>query len=387
MNKAEKLTAIMAKPKRRIIGLMSGMSMDGVDLAYAEISGEFPSLEVRLLASHYHPYSPPFQARLLAGRCAKISEASELNVLVAEEFALTVKEFLCKHQLSAASIDAIGSHGQTLFHSTSSGENTPSSLQVGSPSIIAELTGITTVGNFRVRDIAAGGQGAPLVSLADHILFHNPAEIIALNNLGSISNVTIVTPNPSEMLSFDTGPANMAIDFFARQVPGNSEGMDLAGSISATGHCIPDLLAALLTNQFFQKKPPKAAGYEEFSPRILEEAIRALPRAQPQDLTRTAVEWSAVTIAMAYREFVLPKFPKLTKVIFSGGGVYNQTLMSRIVALLPMLKIETLPNTLADAKEALAFAVLANELLSGRPGSLPCITGVKAPTVLGEIAL
>lgn len=377
--------SVLGKRKRRIIGLMSGMSMDGVDLAFAEISGDFPELKVELVASAYRQYSPSVGEQLRAGLDGSVASVASLNVLVANEFAACVNDFLAANHLSGAEVDAIGSHGQTLFHETFDGSS-PCSLQVGSPSIIAELTGIVTVGNFRVRDIAAGGQGAPLVSLADYCLYRRGNGVVALNNLGSISNVTIVTPVLEEVFAFDTGPANMAIDYFARFFPGNPDGIDRDGSISAKGQIVRPLLEALMSSAFFQRPPPKAAGYQEFGPEFLLRAAQAYPSAKPEDLVRTAVELAARTLGDAYRRFVIPRCPSIDRVILSGGGTRNTTLVGRIREELHGLTVEALSPAASAAKEALAFAILANETLSGRPGNIPGVTGAKNPVVLGEIA-
>ena len=387
MNPAQRLVSIILKKKRRIIGLMSGMSMDGVDLACVDIEGDFPNLKVRRIGSYFRLYSPEIKTQIRLGLNASTQEISRLNFLVAEEFSACVRAYLSTENMDASSIDCIGSHGQTVFHSSETFPDGKSTLQIGAPSIIAELTGITTIGNFRVRDIAAGGNGAPLVSLADYVLAHDFKEPTAFNNLGSVSNLTVVTPSVDDMMAFDTGPANMAIDYFARLITGSEEGIDRDGSISNHGLCIPELLKALLDHPFFDLVPPKTAGYKEFGPIRLAEVSRQYLQRNPSDLVRTGVEFAAISIQQAYRKHVIPKYPGLKKAIFSGGGIYNVTLMSRIRELLPELEIEVLASDLADSREALAFAILANETLSGRPGSLSPVTGIKHPTVLGEIAV
>ena len=276
-----------------------------------------------------------------------------------------------------------------MFRRLSPSTYLPATLQVGSPSAIAERTGILTVGNFRVRDLEAGGQGAPLVSLAEHVLFRDPAGPIALNNLGSISNVTVVTPALEHTLAFDTGPANIGIDHYARRVPGNKSGFDEGGRISASGKVIPELLETLLRVPFFARRPPKAAGFAEFAPDWLDAvAATAAPGAQTVDLVHTAVEWTSATLADAYGTFVLPVFPSLSRAIFSGGGVHNKTLMARISERLGSLdvRVEALPREAGDSKEALAFALLANETLAGRPGNVTSVTGAAHACILGEIA-
>lgn len=387
MSSIQRLMSVLSKKRRRIIGLMSGMSMDGVDLACADIEGDFPNLSIELVGTHFRPYSAELKTRIRSGQNALTEEISKLNFIVAEEFAACVREFLLSEKMEASMIDSIGSHGQTLFHSSDASDKSKSSLQIASPSIIAELTGIMTIGNFRVRDITAGGNGAPLVSLADYVLAHDAKDPIAFNNLGSISNLTIVTPAIDGMMAFDTGPANMAIDYFARLSSANSDGIDRDGVMSKNGRCLPGLLSTLLDHPYFELAPPKSAGYSEFGPTRLAEISKNFLAENPNDLVRTGAEFAAVTIQQAYRKFVFPKYPTLKKAIFSGGGVHNPTLMSRIRELLPELTIETLSSELADSREALAFAILANETLSGRPGSFSSVTGVRRPVVLGEIAV
>jgi anhydro-N-acetylmuramic acid kinase len=386
MDLVSRLSAIASKKEKTIIGIMSGMSMDGINLACVKISGEFPKLKIDLVGTHLRSYSQVTRDNILRGRAATVAEVSALNFAIADAFSQSVEEYLAKNNLSRNDIDLIGSHGQTLYHSSqSTGVHT--TLQVGDPSLIAEQTGIPTIGNFRIRDMAAGGQGAPLVALADYILYHQVGRVLAVNNLGSISNVTIVTPDIDDVLAFDTGPANMIIDYFASRVPGNNRGIDTNGEISAGGDVLPDLLGKLLALPFFEKNPPRAAGYEDFGPMRLERITKHYADAHPRDLVRTAVEFSAVTIRDAYQKYVIPKFPSLAEIRFSGGGIYNQTLMQRIRQHLPNLKVDVFDPEFADAKEALSFAILAHETICGRPGNVLGATGAMKRVILGEIAI
>ncbi len=389
MTQTGRLKQVMNKNSRTIIGLMSGMSYDGVDLALVRIAGEFPDLQIDLLDSDYEPYLPELKSRLKANEQLSAQDVCELDFLIAEAFADTVNTFVRKREIDRNTIDAIGSHGQTLVHIPPGSARTPSTLQVGSGSVIAERTGILTVFNFRPKDMAAGGQGAPLVPLLDYLLYRKPDEVVSLNNLGSISNVTIVAPDIEDVRAFDTGPANMPIDHFASQIPGNDSGIDKSGKYSAQGKVISGLLHELLALPFFKQEPPKSAGYEQFGPMVLSQLAAHYPDANREDLVRTAVEFSAITIADAYNRFVLNRHARLKKAIFTGGGIHNPLLMQRIRELLPDLSIETPKEEnfyFSDAKEAIAMAVLANETLSGRPGNLPKVTGAKRPLILGEIA-
>ena len=386
MKRVRPVDAAPEKDSLLVIGLMSGMSADGVDLALTKIEGTFPDLKVELVASAYRPYEEALKARVRRAQDGRTGDVSRLNVIVAREFAACVNDFLAKTGRSADDIDLIGSHGQTVFHSTAADDETPSSLQVGSPSIIAELTGVPTIGNFRVRDIAVGGQGAPLVCLGDFVLFRRPDGVVILNNLGSISVVSVVTERIDDLLAFDTGPANMAIDFFARRIPRNTDGIDRSGAISARGEVVPKLLDELMASPFFDRPPPKAAGYAEFGPERLATLAARFAEHAIEDLVRTAVEFAAVTLADAYGKFVLPRFPHPKRVLFSGGGVHNQTLMRRIRELLPNLDIEVFEDEFANAKEAVCFAILAHQAWHGRAGNVMAATGARKPVVLGEFA-
>jgi anhydro-N-acetylmuramic acid kinase len=305
--------------------------------------------------------------------------------MIAAEFAACVNEFLHQNKLSSNQIDAIGSHGQTIYHGTSTESVLPASLQMGAPSIIAELTGITTIGNFRPRDIAVGGQGAPLVAFADYVLHIDEPKPTGLLNLGSIANITVLTENLQDTMAFDLGPANMPIDYFAARDCIN--GIDQDGSISQQGNVIYPLLEDLQASPYFEKCPPKAAGYGEFGPGLIAKICHPYLDRDLPDLLCTAVEFSAVTLSSGLRSYVLPIHPELKKIKVSGGGIYNKTLMRRIRQLLPELSIEPLNDRYADAKEALAFAILAHTTLSGMPGNVPNATGATKSVVLGEIAL
>jgi anhydro-N-acetylmuramic acid kinase len=384
----DRLLRAIQREHRRIIGLMSGMSMDGVNLALAEIAGSFPDLCVKLVGTHFRAYDRKVRSALFAAREGTVRDVCQINFLVAEEFSACVNDYLISQGIDRDTIDAIGSHGQSICHVPPSGDGIPSTLQVGAASIISERTGIPTVANFRVRDMAVGGQGAPLIPLVDYILYRDKERTVALNNLGSISNVTVVTPELGLVNAFDTGPANMPIDFFARLIPGNQSGIDEDGKYSERGHVVPGLLSEMMSIPFIAKAPPKAAGYDEFGPAVLRKWQEKYKDAEMLDLLRTGVEFSAASIADAYRRFVMPDH-KLKYVIFTGGGCYNTTLMRRVRELLPELDIRELSSqerVLNDAKEALGFAVLANETLSGRAGNVPTATGASRAVVLGELA-
>ena len=281
----------------------------------------------------------------------------------------------------------LGSHGQTLFHRPREAGRSAETLQVGDGRLLHEDTGIPTVSDFRPADIEAGGEGAPLVPMADWVL-HGGETTTACHNLGSIANVTVVPPRLEEVMAFDTGPANMLIDAFALRCPG-APSMDTHGRLSAEGTVDDDVLLTLYIKRaaWLAQPPPKSAGYGTFGPELIDAVLAAHPDVAPHDLVRTAVEFTASTLAEAYERHVLTRFPDLERVRFSGGGCRNPTLMEairrRLVAL--DITVEILGAAWADAKEAVAFAILADRTLRGLPGNVPGATGAATSVVLGRI--
>lgn len=381
---ANQLLRFAGKKQKHLIGLISGMSMDGVDLAHVKISGSFPDLKIELMGSDYLPYDSELQSRVKAARDGKVEDVAALDFLIGEVFASAVTRYLNNSNINSREIDAIGSHGQSLY-GLMLPEGRCRTLQVGSGSVIAERTGILTVFNFRMRDIAAGGNAAPLVPLLDYTLFRESGKTIAINNLGSISNVTLVTENLEDLLASDLGPANMPIDFFAEKMLGPG-GVDRDGEYSSRGQVNARLLEDLMRIDFLSAPIPKAAGYQEFGPKCLERLARKYPTERPENLLRTAVEFAACSTAEAYCRFILPRFPGLKEIKFSGGGIYNKTLMTRLQNLMPDIRIETFSSEFSDAKEAMAFALLAHETLCGRPGNIRGATRALRSTLLGEVA-
>ncbi len=388
MNNIERLKEVLDNNSRKIIGTMSGMSMDGLDLCLIEISGDFPDIKVKILETESFNYSSEFKENLSLLKSADVSLISEYNFRIAYFYSDCINSFLKKHSLNKKDIDAIGSHGQTVFHQ--SGKNHfNSTLQIGSGKIISEKTGIITVSNFREGDMAHGGQGAPLVPYIDYLLFREKDSVVSLNNLGSISNLSIISDSIQNTLAYDTGPANLPIDFFAKLVEGNIAKIDTDGDFSAQGKVLDNVLNELLSNPYFSKEPPKAAGYGEFGPELYSMIKNKYNSESNIDLLRTGVEFSAVTIANSYKDFVFKKFPGLSKIIFTGGGARNKTLINRIRELLPNIKVESLHEAdprLSTYKEAIAFAILANETLSGRAANVPSATGASQATILGQIS-
>ncbi len=374
-----------------VIGLMSGTSADGVDAALVDLQGAPPSLQWKLLGHTHHPYPPDIQAEVLA--CARaetgtIPDLCRINFALGEVFAEAALDIIQFCGLKAEQVDLIGSHGQTVWH-IPTGEHA-STLQIGEAALIAERTGITTIHNFRPRDMAAGGQGAPLTSYTDVLMFTHPTVVRACQNIGGIANLTFLPPagQPQYLpLAFDTGPGNMLLDDAVRRISAGAENCDRDGLRAVRGRVHANLPGDWLRNEpYFVLRPPKTTGRELFTRAYGE---RLWQQAQQRglsddDFVATLTALTALTIADAYRNF-LPLMPE--EIIVSGGGALNPTLMD-------MLRDELAPARLipsdelglpSEAKEAAAFALLAYETWHNRPASLPSATGARHPSVLGSI--
>ena len=377
---------IIDKKDKHIIGLISGMSMDGVDLAHVKISGIPPKLDVAIIGSFTQPYPDDLKTKLISVAEGNAYLIPELNLEVAENFADAVNHYLNKQNIHPDQIDAIGSHGQTIYY-LNSPSNKTLNMQIGDPSYIAFQTGIPVVANFRQKDIAAGGTGAPLVPLIDYYLFREEGSEIALVNLGSISNATVASEKIEDVIAFDCGPANMASDFFYRTFFPNGEGFDHGGSLGMKGKIIPGLLHELLDLPYFKRGFPKAAGYEDLGPPILKNYLKKYENHLPEDFIHTGNVWAAKALRAAFESAILPKFPHLSKIKLSGGGVHNEHLVFEIEKELSPIEVSKMSSRLNDSKEALSFAVLAHEYFHERPGNVIGATGAQKRVVLGELVL
>lgn len=378
-------------PMRRIVGLMSGTSVDGIDAALIEVSGTGESLHLRgILATSVRPYSPEERSRIHELFDGSVAGICEMNALLGEWFAEAALEIIEQAGMKPPDIHLIGSHGQTIYHiprqpAERDAGRYPSTLQIGSASVIAERTGITTVADFRPRDMAAGGEGAPLVPYVDWALFRRSGETIALQNIGGISNVTIVTPALNDVLAFDTGPGNMVIDAATEIATGGAAPYDEDGVIAASGTVNERIVEELLSHGYFDLSPPKSTGRELWGV----EFVHALHERYGttcggEDLVATLTEFVARSVYRAYERFVFPRHD-LSGVYLSGGGERNPVLVRRLRELfrpLPVWSSDKL-GIPADAKEAIAFAVLANETICGTPANVPTATGASGSRVLG----
>jgi len=389
----------------KAIGLMSGTSVDGIDAVMVEIPDDFgddPTTHVRLVGFATYPYPAGVRERILnvstPGQ-GTVDQICHLNAYLGELFARAAIQIARETGISLDEIEIIGSHGQTIQHrpqpQDEAGIIVTSTFQVGEPSIIAERTGVTTVADFRPRDLAAGGQGAPLAPYAHYLLFRHPTTDRVIANIGGISNVTWIPAGASsaEVIAFDTGPGNMLIDQVMSLVTRGAVTYDQDGQRAARGTWRAELLAWLLRHPYLERQPPKSTGREEFGA----ELTRALDRQRrmlgvsDDDLLATVTEFTAATIVQSCQTWLPMTHERVganpLEFVGCGGGMQNHTLMTALrqrLSPIPVLTVEALQMSSA-ALEAIIFALLARETLLGRPANLPSVTGATHPVVLGKI--
>lgn len=369
-----------------VMGLMSGTSADGVDAVLARIEGRFPGLRVRLLFHHFRPYPSDLRERVFRASCPEggiTAEVAQLNFEIGRFFGEVARETM---ERAGIRPDLIASHGQTLCHvprpDPDRGWRTPSTLQVGEGSVIAEITGVPVVSDFRTADMAAGGQGAPLVPFADFVLYRHPEKSRSIHNLGGISNLTYLPRGKSleAVIAFDTGPGNMLIDGAARRFFGLDR--DPEGKLAARGRVHEDRVQRLLAHPYFRLPPPKSTGREDFGWALLD----LLEGLSGEDALATVTAFTARSIVDAYRRFILPH--GLDEVIVGGGGARNRTLMRWIregLAPVPVYTFEEMGWN-SKAREALAFCILGYQTFHGEPSNVPQATGARHPAVLGKLS-
>lgn len=367
------------------VGLISGTSADGIDAALVRFGAGVSDTGCRLEHGLVVPWDDALRARLVAlgqgGDARGLDEIGTLDVQVGEAFAAAVHALLAAAGVSARELVAIGSHGQTIRHRPSGAGydgRHAFTWQIGDANVIAERCGIATVADFRRRDVAAGGQGAPLVPAFHAAMLHSPAEDRAVLNLGGIANFTLL-PRAGDVRGFDTGPANALLDAWCLRHRG--EAFDRDGAFAASGRVDEALLARLLNDPWFAQPPPKSSGREQFHLDWVQARLRG--DESPEDVQATLLELSAATVA----EALLRTQPSTRRVLPCGGGVRNARLIGRIAARLPDCIVEpTDAHGLdADFVEAMAFAWLARQTLAGLPGNVPSVTGAAGPRVLGTV--
>ena len=384
----KRLERLWRKKERIGLGLMSGTSADGVDVALAALSGRGLSTRVRLLSFTTFPFEPEMRRRILRLPRARAEEICEMNFILGELLAECVRRFFAQERMDPARVDFIGSHGQTIYHISHHPERRNATLQIGEGAVLAARTGILTVCDFRPADIAAGGTGAPLVPFADYLLFRKRGKVRALLNLGGIANVTVVPGEIEKVMAFDTGPANMIMDGLVKRQSRGRQGWDAGGQIAARGKVDEELLERWMSHPYFSLAPPKSTGREEFGDIFLERTGEHIRGVAFEDLMATAAFFTAASVHRGFRDFIFPAFAA-DEVYVSGGGMHNRTVMAHLEELFRPVPIRPL-NDLGidgDAKEALAFAILADATLQGMPANIPRATGAARPAVLGKIVL
>ncbi|MCU0552647.1 MAG: anhydro-N-acetylmuramic acid kinase [Leptolyngbya sp. Prado105] len=366
----------------RVIGLMSGTSVDGIDAALVDVSGSIDDLQAHLIAGETYPYPSELRDRILSvcgGASLSIAELAELDDAISVQFAQAALKIQANHRPAVL----IGSHGQTVFHRPPS-DRLGYSLQLGRGAAIAAQTKIATVSNFRAADIAIGGQGAPLVPPIDAALLRHPIEHRCVQNIGGIGNVTDLPPVQTEfpIRGWDTGPGNMLIDLAVQRFSDHTYDQD--GAWAASGTPDSELVDRWLQQDFFQQPPPKSTGREQFGKDYLEACLIDASGLSQADILATLTEFTAASISHSYHRF-LPKLPD--RVLICGGGSRNAYLKQRLQSLLGDSIISTTDavGLNADFKEAIAFAVLAYWRYYEIPGNLPEVTGAPKPVLLGEI--
>jgi anhydro-N-acetylmuramic acid kinase len=372
-----------------VIGLMSGTSVDGIDAALVEINGTEQDLEVKLLEGETFAYPQDLRNQILAicgGKALNIAELADLDDAIAIQFANAAQQIQAQQPAAL-----IGSHGQTIYHRPPIKDRLGYSYQVGRGEMIAHLTGIQTINNFRVADIAAGGEGAPLVSKIDLCLLSHPTKTRAIQNLGGIGNVTYLPPKTAtnwdaQIFGWDTGPANALLDLAVARLTNGTKTYDQDGQWAAQGTPNQQLLAQWLQQDFFQQSPPKSTGRELFGKDYLEQCWQEMDDMGLGDSDRlaTLTELTVASIVHSYRQF-LPQMPD--EVLLCGGGSRNSYLRQRLQAELISAHIGTTDEVgiNGDFKEAIAFAVLAYWRVKSIPGNLPQVTGAAKPVLLGDI--
>ncbi len=389
------------REKRLVVGMMSGTSVDGVDAALVEISGSDEAPSVRLLAFENKPFPPAVREKifqLFRPETATVDKVGYMNFLLGEIYAQSALSVIRKAGLQPEDVDLVGSHGQTIWHQPEftheDGFPIHFTVQIGEGSVIAQRVGVPVVSDFRVADMAEGGQGAPLVPFSEYLLYHRTDQTILLQNIGGIGNVTVLPADggPEDVFAFDTGPGNMIIDAVISALTDGKESYDAGGLRGGRGRVCEELLSLLQQDDYYRKPLPKSTGREHFGLHYTAEILKWKEEhnLSDDDLVATVTELTAWSIADAYEQYILPRY-KASELIAGGGGSYNRTLMDRISKRLApygvTVKTQEDLGLNSDAKEAVAFALLADRCVRGLPNTLTSVTGACRQTVMGKISL
>lgn len=373
---------------------MSGTSLDGIDAVLLRVEGNGARTRFHLLSHSARKYPQALAKHILRNSnpdTASLDDLTRLNVLLAHHYADAVRVVVRKAGKKLRAIDLIGCHGQTIRHlpvrEKLFGKRVAATLQLGDPSVLATLTGIPTVGNFRPADMAVGGQGAPLVPYFDWLAFRSPSRNRLLLNIGGIANLTALPAGCTvkEVRAFDTGPGNMVVDALMKRFLGKA--FDKNGAVAGSGEVVEQLLIWMMGHPFLQKHPPKSTGREDFGDAFLREVSRRARRRPPEDIITTSSLFTCLAILSSY-ERSIRKGMNADELIVSGGGARNQWFMSTLRQLfhpINVLRSDDL-GVPSQAKEAICFAILANETVSGNPANIPAVTGARQSVVLGSVS-
>ncbi len=372
---------------------MSGTSLDGIDAVLLRLRGAGASTKFKQLAFHHQRFPRGLRGLLLKSstpHSSSVDEIARLNVLLAHLYGDAARTVSKKAGLPLSRVDLIGSHGQTIQHLPNStrmfGKSISATLQIGDPSALAALTGVVTVGDFRPADMAVGGQGAPLVPYFDWLAFRSKGENRILLNIGGIANITVLPSNcsPDEVTAFDTGPGNMVIDALMRRF--YNRAYDRNGTTASSGMVIHELFDWMKRHAYLKQKPPKSTGREMFGTKFVEALLEQARGYDRKDIIATASEFTAYAVYEGVKKFALKKH-QAGQLIVSGGGARNNYLMAALRRYFAPAKVHSIDRfgVSSEAKEAICFAILANECIAGNPANMPSVTGAKKKIILGKI--
>lgn len=393
----QKLIDLSRKNERLVAGIMSGTSVDGVDIVLLKITGSGTETNINQIGFIEYPFPEGMRELILRNsvkESSSVEDICRLNFIIAKVYASGLKCLCEELKIPISSIDLIGSHGQTIHHlpvkNIMFGYESASTLQIGDPTVLAKLSGIITVGDFRTGDLALGGEGAPLVPYFDYIMFRSAEFNRLLLNIGGISNFTVIKKNAlrEDLYAFDTGPGNMIIDMLMNKF--YNQKYDKDGNIASAGKVNPALFEYLKEkDSFIEKYPPKSTGREMYGEAFLKNLIQNFKEINKEDFVSTLSYFTAYSVYRNYEKFVMPEI-KIDQLIVSGGGAKNKFIITSLQDFFGAeINISTTDNfgISSDAKEAICFAVLANETINGQAANMPRVTGADRETILGKICL
>ncbi|MBP1357702.1 MAG: anhydro-N-acetylmuramic acid kinase [Sulfolobus sp.] len=395
----QRVLEIRDKESRIAVGLMSGTSADGVDVVVVELIKD-PERGVRLnrtICSHVFEYPNEIKKYIFeVFEKGSTKDVALLNFVLGEVFGIATNKGIDDCGLNRNEVDFVSSHGQTVYHIPQllkiNGISTRATLQIGEISVIAEKTGLITVGDFRVRDVASGGQGAPIVSYVDYIFFKDPKLTRLVQNIVGISNVTVIPANArvEDIYGFDTGPGNMMVDAAVRIITNGKMEFDYNGEIAYSGDVKEELLSYLLSNPYIKLPPPKTTGRETFGEHYTRELVKEwLGKGyRPEDIVTTLTEFTVRSILLNYKLFIFSRY-KVDEVIVGGEGSFNKYIMNRLKEELGKLGVKVSTHEdygiSSKFKEAIAMAILGNETIEGRPNNVPNVTGAYKRVIMGKV--